>query len=524
MKKLLLEFKSNKRIPSASKLDNRVEQDLKLLKKRQHSSSGGSGFWNVKEEDDISVFISVYVAHCLTCCQERGFSIDVILKRKVTEFLSDSNIISWCQRLHCTNPTTLTFIRAFALYMRQRLTPSKLDVVVEQVEAVLADAAQEKKRKPKTKNFHAVSLECLGLLLTAIASIAEGNQLPSLASDIKAYILNNVTETAETAHFVTKYDNDDGVRLLLHSNFRTDAICLESLMTVDPSNTLIPKIVKGLLADRREGHWSSTQADCWVLLSLIRYFEKYEAVVPDFEAELWLGDTFVGEQAFRNRSTEQHQFEVPMSYLHSLATANEEKKGETEKNKKKQAKEQEKGKEKEKEKEKDKETAEVKDKDNDKKEKKEKRAEEGEEASPKKVDLILAKQGEGRLYYRLGLNYSPTCCVLPPIDRGFSVRREFECVDDVGDLLVKEDTSLSSPSSRTIFVKAGKRIRIRVTFTNSVTKEWKRLPLCFGKANTTIHMSPGPPPSVPLQFLQQKSRKCTRHKSLAAAFPTGWSS
>src|SRR4051812_26737461 len=74
---------------------------------------------------------------------------------------------------------------------------------------------------------------------------------------------------------------------------------LQALMKVDPSNTLIPKIVKGLLASRKQGHWNSTQANCWVLLALANYFEKYEALTPQFDAKLWLGEAFVGGQTFQ---------------------------------------------------------------------------------------------------------------------------------------------------------------------------------------------------------------------------------
>ncbi|KAL6056167.1 hypothetical protein QOT17_016287 [Balamuthia mandrillaris] len=101
--------------------------------------------------------------------------------------------------------------------------------------------------------------------------------------------------------------------------------------------------------------WPAAKREDSPSTSSLNARRRSSSVVPDFEAELWLGDTFVGEQAFRNRSTEQHQFEVPMSYLHGLATANEEKekKGGQEKDKKKkQAKEKGKGKEKEKDKEK----------------------------------------------------------------------------------------------------------------------------------------------------------------------------
>ena len=49
-------------------------------------------------------------------------------------------------------------------------------------------------------------------------------------------------------------------------------------------------------------------------------------------------------------------------------------------------------------------------------------------------DLILSKEGTGRLYYRLGLRYAPTDLNLDPLDMGFVVQRRYEAVDDPADV------------------------------------------------------------------------------------------
>ena len=52
-----------------------------------------------------------------------------------------------------------------------------------------------------------------------------------------------------------------------------------------------------------------------MLLALDRYFRTYEKVTPDFVARAWLGEAYAGEQQFRGRSTDRQQFDVPMRYL-----------------------------------------------------------------------------------------------------------------------------------------------------------------------------------------------------------------
>ncbi|MCK5795154.1 MAG: hypothetical protein KAH12_10630, partial [Anaerolineales bacterium] len=70
-------------------------------------------------------------------------------------------------------------------------------------------------------------------------------------------------------------------------------------------------------------------------------------------------------------------------------------------------------------------------------------------------DLIISKEGPGRLYYRLGLKYAPTDLQLDPLEMGFVVQREYEAVDDPDDVKRLEDG--------TWVIKAGARVRVRIT-------------------------------------------------------------
>ena len=63
-----------------------------------------------------------------------------------------------------------------------------------------------------------------------------------------------------------------------------------------------------------------------------------------------------------------------------------------------------------------------------------------------------AKDGTGRLYYRIGLRYAPDDLTLDPLDRGFEVTRTYEAVDDPGDVWRDDDG--------TWHIKAGARVRV----------------------------------------------------------------
>ena len=213
-------------------------------------------------------------------------------------------------------------------------------------------------------------------------------------SAIRLYVNNHVVETAGAANFTTAYS--DQTYLLLSSDRRTDAILLDALMEDDPQSDLIPKVVNGLLAHRTKGHWGNTQENVFVLIALDRYFNTYESQTPDFVARIWLGNTYAGSNEFRGRTTDQYETLVPMNYVLSETSAG----GGTQ-------------------------------------------------------DLVLSKDGPGRLYYRLGLQYAPTDLNLDPLDMGFVIQRRYEGVDDPEDVYQDNDGVWH--------IKAGARVRVKIT-------------------------------------------------------------
>jgi hypothetical protein len=212
-------------------------------------------------------------------------------------------------------------------------------------------------------------------------------------AEIRRYIGNRVVETPGAANFTTHVH--DQTYLLLSSDRRTDAILLDTLILDNPDDELIPKLVNGLLAHRTRGRWGNTQENVFVLLAMDRYFNTFEAQTPDFVARIWLGDTFAGEHEYEGRTTERHETKIPMSYLLDESLGG----GETQ-------------------------------------------------------DLIISKEGPGRLYYRLGLSYAPTDLNLDPLDMGFVVQRDYEAIDDPDDVTRDEDG--------TWHIKAGARVRVRL--------------------------------------------------------------
>ena len=77
-------------------------------------------------------------------------------------------------------------------------------------------------------------------------------------------------------------------------------------------------------------------------------------------------------------------------------------------------------------------------------------------------NLILDKQGAGRLYYRIGLKYAPKNLNLAAADYGFEVTRTYEAVDNAEDVKKNPDGSWT--------IKAGSRVRVKVQMANPVVR------------------------------------------------------
>ena len=183
----------------------------------------------------------------------------------------------------------------------------------------------------------------------------------------------------------------DSAYLVMHSDRRTDGIVLEALIANAPDSDLIPKVVTGLLANRVKGRWDNVQENSFILLALRAYFDEFESQTPEFVARVWLGEQFAGEHTFSGRETDRANLVIPTDALIDAGDA----------------------------------------------------------------DLVVANDGTGRLYYRIGLRYAPADLQLAALDRGFVVDRVYEAVDDPGDVTRDADGTWR--------IRAGARVRVTLT-------------------------------------------------------------
>jgi uncharacterized protein YfaS (alpha-2-macroglobulin family) len=225
--------------------------------------------------------------------------------------------------------------------------------------------------------------------------------LPALADDDSfdddvARISRHVSNhVVETASTAHFVDAyDRGGALVLASPRRSDAVLLDGLLQSELELDLQPKLVRGLLSHRRKGRWRTTQENVFALLALSHYFARHESVTPDLTAGLWLGDRLAAEHAFVGRSTERSNVTIPLDVLSEQGPTN----------------------------------------------------------------LTVQADGQGRLYWRLGLRYAPADPFPPAASAGFSVERTYEALDDPDDVVLDDDGGWH--------IRRGARVAVRLSVVN----------------------------------------------------------
>ncbi|CAF1121901.1 unnamed protein product [Rotaria sordida] len=250
--------------------------------------------------------------------------------------------------------------------------------------------------------FNKLSLEALGWLLVAL-STEKNNKTDQLIETIYKHLKGKINETSETANFITSY-GDDGQSVMLHSNQRTDAILLEALLYIDSQSSLCTKLCKGLQAHKVKGAWKSTQENCFVLIALDKYFRIKEKDTPDFVANIWLDNDYCGQHQYKGRTTNTYTVNIPMKAILSSSSSNT-------------------------------------------------------NINNSDKNLVMQKDGNGRLYYRIALNYAPSNLQLNAVNYGFKIERTYIAIDD--------PSHVQKQSDGTWKFKLNEKIKVVLTMTTT---------------------------------------------------------
>jgi uncharacterized protein YfaS (alpha-2-macroglobulin family) len=313
----------------------------KLLKRQRED--GGWGFW--PGSADSWLYMSAYAAMTLELARRLGFEVDDYPLQRAGNFLEYrlNSLAGWEKDDFGS--------QALAVLVLARLSRNPAHHVER-----LFKVATEEISGARPGLDYSMPIYAKAWLMEAMGVMDKGDpRIETLARQIE----NAGVETASALHFAER--KSDLLKMVMHSEERTDAIVLGSLVAARPDSPLIEKVVRGLVRARVKGRWSTTQANAFALLALGEYYRLFEKEEPAFDARLWLGDEFLAGRRFQGRQMTIAKASIPMKALLEKAVS----------------------------------------------------------------DLVVAKDGAGRLYYRLGLRYAPSDLRLKAEDRGFVVDRAY---------------------------------------------------------------------------------------------------
>lgn len=325
------------------RVNSAVAKELKALNEMQ-ASDGGFGFWNRYEKS--WPFLSAHVAHVLIRARNAGHPLpDQLLERNLGYLYQLDERLD--EDYGSRASATCLAYGAYVLNLAGQDTSEWIDLVLDLV-------------KPEE-----LSPGVLGWLLPVADEATASTLIKTIESRLEL--------TAATASFPAQQYG--GGYYTLYSRYRGLAVVLASLIETKPDHPLIPKMMAGLMAGRRQGRWANTQENAHAILAMNTYLNTYESEVPNFRAGVWLGDVRTGEAHFLDRETVQRQIHMPMNWL----------------------------------------------------------------AGKGEMPLTLGKEGPGRLYYRVALSYAPMSQVVEAANRGFQVKRRYEAINDPEDVWLDED-------------------------------------------------------------------------------------
>ncbi|HEY0135913.1 MAG TPA: alpha-2-macroglobulin family protein, partial [Nannocystis sp.] len=180
---------------------------------------------------------------------------------------------------------------------------------------------------------------------------------------LQSELLGNIAELQATAH--TSEAGRYGLDEFFASDGRSDAITLMALLRVQPDHPVVVKLARGLLERRIGGAWRNTQENAYALVALADYARVYEAELPDFTARAWVGRTNVLDAQFKGRELATRTSFTDMATILDLPR----------------------------------------------------------EPGAALLPVVLQRQGQGRLYYRLAAEWAPSQVDLPARNQGFVVTR-----------------------------------------------------------------------------------------------------
>lgn len=146
-------------------------------------------------------------------------------------------------------------------------------------------------------------------------AIHEAGDSAQMRDQLLSELTRQVVQDADGTAHIKPSPHPETWNWFWYSPRRADAALLMALLRIRPNDALIPKLARGLLVHRHGGHWRNTQETAFAVMALGEYFQRAEAMQPDYEALVGLGDEVVAREAFDQADLRPRRMFIPMKKL-----------------------------------------------------------------------------------------------------------------------------------------------------------------------------------------------------------------
>ena len=287
-----LEQKMSRALPIIIGADMVTSFNLDVLKGKDHRKvvqdlldevplyqqyNGGFTYWKNSYDEYPNPYLSGFAMLGLTMAQKNNYRVDKRLMDQGMEFMrgvlngSITNRYSW--GVNSGSKALMLYVLALN---------GKPDY------GYMEQLFNERQKMP---------LSARAYLLRALKR-SNGNS--AMINTLASEFMNHVKMNPTTAHFEEQTEYDWW--WMFHSNVKSTALIVQALVETQPTNEIIPKAVRWLMDQRRNGIWRSTQENLYVIDALASYFSVYEKEVPKFTAVLSLAGQQLLKEAFEGRT------------------------------------------------------------------------------------------------------------------------------------------------------------------------------------------------------------------------------
>ena len=264
-----------------------VKETLKEVSLYQRPN-GGFSYWEDSSYD--SPYLTCYTLFILKKAQEAGYEVPSRIIEKGAGYLKELLHGKLKKEKYPYNSLSWRSSEAFALYVLSLL----------------------KKPEPAYMEYLYTKRGEMPLFARAflVKAIYLGGGDKEMEEEVVRDLMNKIKISPTSAYFEEK----EKIPWVFHSNFRTTAIILQTLIEIEKKPSITPQIVRWLMREQKN-RWMSTQDNAYLFYALDDYFHRYEEEEPEFKVRVLLAGKTILEHIFQKREEKVCEKRVDIASL-----------------------------------------------------------------------------------------------------------------------------------------------------------------------------------------------------------------